>query len=380
MSKFYIRLLLSTTPRGTGDGMSGDVGSGGVGGGTVTPATTALPATTSGPSTSAAPATAPSQTAAPVQTATQTPATAPAGFNFRERLKSLNIDSSKFQDDESAFHALADHFRQVQAQQQYAQLGQQVYPQWTEFQKWQEQQKAQLQAEQAKTQQWWTPPEWDPKWLEAVDRDPATGQFIPKMGFAPDIPQKIEAYRAFREQTLQKLTQDPAAAVWPGLEQRVQQVAQQMIQQHLGGYQQQTAIQQVIAQNRSWMVENGQDGKEQLSFAGQIMQKHAEQLESRLKQMGVQGADPNWIFAEAYEKTKGTLLQMQADAAAKQTQTPAPTQTATQQPAAAPAGTNRLQQLSNAGQTQAGVPRTQKRGLGERMMAALAEKGIDNLN
>jgi hypothetical protein len=382
MRTYSFKALFQTKPRFVGENAGGgDIG----GGGGQTTATS--PATPSQP-TQTAPSGGGGQQTVSAPSQVSQPAASPS---FRDRLGKLGIDTSRFADDEAAFAGLGSHLEQVRAQEQFARLGQQAYPQWTEFQKWQKVQQEAAAAEAAKKNQWWNPPEWDEKWLEGVERDPATGELRPKQGFDPVLPSRIQAYRAFQQQMLHNLTKDPIATLKPGLEPLVRQLAAEIVQQHLQGYSQQTNIQQIVQQNE-WLYEKEADGRfkmgpqggKVLSLAGQIMKEQTGKIEARFKRYGIT-PDPVEVFQEAAELTRGTLFQMQADQA-RQQQTTTVQQTPAQQAAAAAAaaagggGTNRLQTLSDAGAGTAGVPRRARPSLGQMMNQALDKAGITSLN
>jgi hypothetical protein len=364
MSKLYFKVLFQAKPRYTGE-MAGE--GGGAGAGTVSAPSTPASTPSTPSSTPSTPSSTPSQSA-PTQSA---PAQqqAPSLRDFASR---IGFDTSRYADDATAERALQEQVRQLQGSQHFAQIGQQIYPQLSEFQKWQKSQQAAAEAAQAQQSKWWNPPEWNPDWLNQVDRDPNTGALVPKMGFAPDIIQKIEAYKQHRESMLNGMAKDPIEFLKPGLEPLVREMAQKMIQESLGGFQANNQIQQLVSQAKSWMVEQDPvTGASKMTLPGQIMQQHVAQVE----QMGVR--DPRQVYDLAFKMTRGTLLEMQQNAqAAAPQQTPA----APAQPAQ-PAGVNRLQQLGSTGQENStGIPRRNKKSLGDQMMAALDAKGISSLS
>jgi hypothetical protein len=370
MSRFF--LLLKTSPRFADAPAAAPAA-----------APSSAPATSPAAAPSSAPATTPAAgpSAAPSSAAPATAAPAGGGFDFRNELKSLGIQG-EFADDKAAFDAFANHARQLQAQQQFAQVGQQVMPHLSEFQKWQKQQADQAAADAAKQQKsWWQPPEWNQQWMDAVETDPSTGRTIAKPGYDPTIPSKIEAFRAFQRETFQKFCQDPMALLKPGLEEFVKAQAQQLIEKQLGSYQMNQSSEQLVQQNAGWIYEQNPNnggiktdaqGRRVLSIAGQYMHKYCLEL----GQAGINDQKKIWDYA--IEMTRATLIQLQ------QQQNPAAPAQAAVAPAAAPAptpGTNRLQTLdpNGAGRRDA-VPRQDRPSLKQRMMGALDRAGIQDID
>jgi hypothetical protein len=368
MSKFY--LLLATKPR-FADAPAAPA----------SPAAAPAAAPSSAPSTPSTPSATPSTpAAAPSSTAPAAPTgqqPAGGGFNFREELRGLGIQGD-FADDKAAFGAFAEHARQLQAQQQFAQIGQQLYPKLSEFQKWEKQQQDAAAAEAAKNKKsWWSPPEWNDQWMDAID---AEGHVKP--GYDPTIPSKIEAARKFQREMWQKFSQNPIELLKPGLEELIAEKAQAMIQQQLGGYQNQQTNESFIQQNSGWLYEQQPNnagvkvdasGKKILTVAGQLMVKYCGELE----RAGV--TDVNTIRDWAIERTRATLLQIHQQTAPAASAAPASAAPAA--PAAAPpAGVNRLQGLDpNGNGRQDSIPRPARLPLRQRMSANLDRAGIQKI-
>jgi hypothetical protein len=178
----------------------------------------------------------------------------------RDALASLGVDlRNQFQDDQGALAHLAVAYRQSQQMQpfvpylqQYAQYGEQ-------FQAWLRQQQA---AQQQPVQQAWKPPEFDPRWVNMIQRNTITGQLEPAAGAPPDIVQKYQAAEAHRRGFLEKLPFDPLGALKEvGIEGMIQQAAQRIVQEQLGGYQQQQQAQSFIAENTGWLHQRDQQGQ-----------------------------------------------------------------------------------------------------------------------
>lgn len=319
------------------------------------------------PSTpSAAPASSPVPST-PSAAAPPSPAAAPpAQPSLRERLGS---DFTRYADDEAALRAIQQQLSESRNLQPFAQLGQQAMPQWGEFQRWQAEQKQAQQAAEAKKAQWWTSPEWDPQWTNCVDVDPQTGEMRPKPGYAPDLPAKILAYRSFQREKIDSFMKNPVEMMRPGLEQMIQQEAQKLIKQEMGGYQQNQVAKQLIEQDSSWIFEHdqnknkmhGPDGAPLLSVAGSYYKQKVIDLEAN----GM--SDPKMVHDTAKQLTHGYLMQQVA--AGKPVTAPAAAAPA------APAGVNRLQGIN----PEAAIEQPGTRGkqpLGARMRAALEAAGI----
>lgn len=208
------------------------------------------------------PQTAPqAQPEAQVTTQAQTPAPAtqdatPAApqVSLRDSLKPLLGDVvTQFQDDEAALHNLALAYKQSQQYQQYAPYLQQYLAHADKFGAYMKEQQAAEQKEQAAKQQWFKAPEYDPAWADKISQDPTTGQWRVKDGYSPDIVNKfltaVEHQRGF----LNKFAFDPIGAIRPGVEQVAAQVAQQLIQQHLGGYRDEVFARNFVDTNSQWL-------------------------------------------------------------------------------------------------------------------------------
>ena len=156
----------------------------------------------------------------------------------REALKSLGVDlTGQFQDDQAALAHMAVAYRQSQQMQPFVPYLQQYAQHGEQFQGWlrQQQQAAQQPAPSA-----WKPPEYDPRWVNMVQRNQVTGQLEPAPGAPPDVVQKLQAAEAHRRGFLEKLPFDPMGALKEaGIEGIIRQEAQRIVQEQLGGYQSQ---------------------------------------------------------------------------------------------------------------------------------------------
>lgn len=207
----------------------------------------------------------------------------------REALKSLGVDlTGQFQDDQGALAHMAVAYRQSQQMQpfvpylqQYAQYGEQ-------FQGWLRQQQ---QAAQQPAQPAWKPPEYDPRWVNMVQRNTVTGQLEPAPGAPPDVVQKLQAAEAHRRGFLEKLPFDPMGAMrGAGMEDIIRQEAQRIVQEQLGAYTAQQQATSFIAENTGWLhardaqgqaVRDPMTGRQALSEWGQRFAGYLRELEPR---------------------------------------------------------------------------------------------------
>jgi hypothetical protein len=225
----------------------------------------------------------PSQpTQAPAEPVQQAQPTAQQQASFRESFGRYGYDTSRYQSDDDAMRAVAEQMRVLQSQQHFAQLGQQAMPYWGEFQKFIEQQKQQQAAQQAQQSKWWNAPDYDPAWANHIERDPQSGELRLKANAPPDALQNLLKFRDFKAESEIKFFKDPIGTLKPGLEPLVKEIAQRMIQEQLGGYQQQTVVEQLHRRDAPWLYETdekgqvryGLDGKPQASIAGRIFDAH----------------------------------------------------------------------------------------------------------
>lgn len=350
------------------------------------PAPAAVPAAAppaSSPPPAAAPSTPPpsSQAPPPAQTGSQAPpAAATPASQLRDQLNQHLgglVNFSQYSDDTALMRGLAETLRQSQNMQQFATLGQQVMPHWSQFQEWQKAQEAAEQARRAQEQKWWNPPPFDRSWLDGVIVDEATGQLQPKPGYDPSIPQKIAAYRQFQREQLDKFFTDPIGMLKPGLEQLIKEIAGNVVQNNVGQY---SATQQAndwVRQNQHWLFEHDdskrmmydQQGRPIPSQVNMMFRNHFQQI----LQMGIKDGP------EAYELAKKLTHADLLNQAKAGTQTAAqPTPTAPAAPAAP--GANRLQSLdTTAAANGTAIPRERKKPLGGRIQEALNAAGITDI-
>ncbi|NJL70212.1 MAG: hypothetical protein HC888_00765 [Candidatus Competibacteraceae bacterium] len=237
--------------------------------------------------------------------------------NLRSYLsQQLGIDLSSYQDDMGALGAIRNALGQVSAFQQKAQHYDRIAPYFSEFQEYLRSRGQQQASPQQQQQQgWWSVPEWKQEWADQVEPDPDNpGRFRPKVGFDPILPQKIEAYKNWQRETMQKLLTDPIGTLAPGLEQFVQPIIQKYMQSFVQNASGQQATQRILTENSHWIFQTDQSGQvlrnpmtgqPEKTLAGQIYTREVQ----KLHESGVY--DPRVQHELAKNSTLGQLMQMQ---------------------------------------------------------------------
>lgn len=253
--------------------------------------------------------------AQPAVVAGNTPPAAP--LDFRGQLRTLGVDLSGLPDDNAALQQVAMIYQQLPQVRQLAAIGEQVYPYLSQFRGWlQEQQQRAQQQTQQQPAPWFKAPEYDPAWITKLTRDPATGQLVPVAGAPPDIVQKFTAFAEHRQQFIDKLAQDPIAALRPGLEQLVQTMVAPLIQQSMQQQVEARKAEQLVQQHADWLHEkdaNGvavrdQFGNKVLSVWGQRYAGYAQQAQ----QLGIYGTENAHSYALGMVERDFAVAQIRA--------------------------------------------------------------------
>ena len=191
----------------------------------------------------------------------QAPGSAPATpgaesdyMGVREALAAYGVDlRQQFQDDHAALQHLALAYRQAQQGSELARYGQEYLQHADEFQRYLAQRQAAAEQQRAQQQQWWKAPEYDPRWLSQITRDPTTGELKALPGQDPSVVSKYLAWTEHQRGFLERFAQDPMKAIGPGIEQVVRQMAGELIQQQLGGYTEQQRAAAFVTENSGWL-------------------------------------------------------------------------------------------------------------------------------
>jgi hypothetical protein len=310
-----------------------------------------------------------------------TPGTAPAGattaaeqaMSIRDAANYYGLDLSNYQDDAQAFAHLVQMARQAQQRNFYAELGQQVAPHAEAVQQYLREYQQRQQAAQPAKRQPWEAPEFDERWLQLVDRDQATGRYVPKPGVSPLLADKVNDYADHLDRWTSSLARNPMEALSPIIE----QVATKLIETRFGAHQATLEAQQIIQGNEAWLYATdangrrllGPDGRYQPSPLGARYYTHLQTLQWA----GVK--DARTLDTLAKQLLSAEIAQGQAQAAAGQQQA---------------AGAQAVQQLGrpqiNPGQAVspsrrpivpgATDPDAEGLSLSEQMRRAMAEEGI----
>lgn len=255
----------------------------------------------------------------------QAPAPQPvAQRGLLDGLKSRGLDTSGFQSDEDLLNEFATAFPQLQqlpqlqdVAQRYAALMQQQAVSATPAQP-----AAQPAAPSLMTKGW-DRPDFDPSWMDMVQADEASGQFVPKNQFVnPEVARKVNEYHRWRANAGGKFIDDPAAALMPTFDERAAQIAEQKIQEYFAAQTRMQQAQAFTSQHKAdlFVLDQGGNplrdamGNEVLTPLGQVAMQHAQvaqalPFEARQQYVANQVQFAKW--------------QMQQAAAAQQPQMPA---------------------------------------------------------
>lgn len=155
-------------------------------------------------------------------------------------------------------------------------------------------------AEQAsQPDKWWSPPEFDPKWLEQY-RDVKMGEDgQPQIGWKDSTPREVrqaaEAYQQYLEQWATDLVQRPQEVLPKVIEQEFDRLFQERIQQRDEQTRVQTLAEQIKETNKDWMYTTDSQGREVLTEQGQVMTG----LLNQVSESGVTDPAAQWQYAVA---------------------------------------------------------------------------------
>lgn len=142
-------------------------------------------------------------------------------------------------------------------------------PQYTEFQKWQQQQAQQAKPVVAEEDTFWKLPEHDPSWDDAVvwKQNPTTGEMYPEAKGTwvdPSVPGKLMQYRAAREQLADRLLNNPGEVIQHFVGKQIGDIDQRVnnaVQAKLQEYQSQQRVQSIVTQSQDWMYDRDAQGR-----------------------------------------------------------------------------------------------------------------------
>jgi hypothetical protein len=295
-------------------------------------------------------------------------------------MKPLGFQTEQFgNDDNAAFAWLAQQAREAENLRQYQPYIQEYMQNAAQFQAWQQAQRQQQQYQEQQRSQWFRAPEFDPRWRELVYKD-QNGEWRARPGQDPSIVNKFLAANQHQLQFLDRFAFDPMGAIGPGIQQIAAQVAQQIVQQQLGGYQDTQFAQSYIQQNSSWLHARDEQGNVQMGANGvPALSPWGQQFASYLldaQRMGIQSEQGRAQYAYTAVQRDYALWKVQGGGA-QQAQQNANQQFLQQQAGTAPqsGGSLPTNPLSPNNPSQ-----NPSLGLKERLTGAFARNGITNLN
>lgn len=223
---------------------------------------------------------------------------------------------SQFQDDQTLLSHLVSAYQQAQNANRLAPYGEMYLQHADKFQSWLKQEQEREQAAQAQQQSWWKAPEYNPAWINMVEKD-EQGNLRAKPGYPPDIPQKLLTALDHQKTFLNDFSFNPIEKLKPGIMEIAKQVAQEMVQQHLGGYQEEVFANNFVQQNSAWLHQRDQagnvlfdqrTGKPALTAEGQRFARYANQAQ----QMGISNVEAQRDYAFGMTQRDIALAQLQA--------------------------------------------------------------------
>lgn len=302
------------------------------------------------------------------------------------------------QDDHAALARLSQAYAWGQQNHQLVQYGQQYMQHADQFQSFlRERQAAEAAKQQAAQQQgWgWKAPEWDPTWTQKIYKNEA-GQLQVVHGQDPSIINKYLAWTEHQRSVMDRMAQDPLAVIKPGLEQMIDQRAQQLIEQRMQAQQEQFSARDFVKQHSSWLHQRDANGQVQYQINPQtgrpveVLSPTGQRFGQYVQQAEQLGLNTQGQVQYAMGMTQRDV--MYAQLAGQQQQQ---TQAAQQTPPVDPAQQARDQFLAQAAQNALGNRQAQvaagqqanvngqpppmaptTHSLRERMMADMAAQGI----
>lgn len=321
-------------------------------------------------------------------------------WTLRAELQQLGVQG-EWQDDKAAWGHLSTQLRQRDAEYQQAQQIAQYYR--ANQQEIQAglaalaAQRAQGQPKpaEAAADSWWKKPDWNPAHERFLTKD-AAGNIIAVPGADPSLPLKYQAHRDWQQEKFSAILNDPIGTLKPGLEQIIEAKAKELIQKHLGGFEERQFATNYVQQS-AWMYATGPSGQPVFDSVGSRMLSPAGQkfagYVNQAQEMGITDVRMQQKFAEGMTQKDALqtfYLQHQSGGAAngqQQAQALTPEQqNAALKEQALRGGARRLPssgaQNGQGPAAAAGAQRPQdpRLGLGQRLNKRLTEAGITSVN
>lgn len=201
----------------------------------------------------------PNQAAGVQPAATQQQTAQPAQPQYtgiRQVAQQFGLDVSQFADDGSFFNHLLQQAGQNRQADYYAQLGRQLAPHAQGIQGYFAQQQQQQAAPQAAPS--WQAPEFDERWAALVERDPATGIYLPRPGAPPEVAAKVNAYVEWKK----KFDLNPASVLNGMVESRASEIARQQVAEQFAVHNRNQAISEIASANTPWLYQRDAAGRQ----------------------------------------------------------------------------------------------------------------------
>lgn len=177
--------------------------------------------------------------------------------SIRDAAKFYGLDLSQYDDDAQAFAYLAQQALAAKQRNYYTELGQQIAPHAGQVQQYlrdyQQRQQGQAPAQRPPHEA----PAFDERWMTLVDRDQASGRFVPKAGVNPQYADAVNEYADHVEQWTTSLARNPREALAP----LIQEVARELLETRFGAHAAQAQAQSIISSNEGWLYQVDANGR-----------------------------------------------------------------------------------------------------------------------
>jgi hypothetical protein len=189
----------------------------------------------------------------------------------------------------SAYSGLNEAQRQLQQYQQVVPYANEYLQNRNAYLKWQQDQVAAQAPKPQERPKWWAPPEVDESYKGYIVRDPQTGKEVIDPNAPLHAQEALRKYQDYTANFARKFVTDPENTLKPFIEEVAMQKAQELVQQQLGQYQQQTYVSSLEKQNADWLY----DQTGQVSQEGQAIQAYIQQA----SEIGITNPEARWKYA-----------------------------------------------------------------------------------
>ena len=274
----------------------------------------------------------------------------------------------------SAYSGLNEAQRQLQQYQQVVPYANEYLQNRNAYLKWQQEQAAAQAPKPAEKPKWWAPPEVDESYKGYIIRDPQTGKEVIDPNAPLHAQEALRKYQDYTANFARKFVTDPENTLKPFIEEVAMQKAQELVQQQLGQYQQQTYVSSLEKQNADWLYD--QNG--QVSQEGQAIQAYIQQA----SEIGINNPEARWKYATSM--LQRDLLNIRYHQIQQQGFNQAPQPAPPQAPPADPVAQQNMQFLReratrtpnrSAGTTEPRAPR-QRMSFEDRLKSQLVTDGV----